>query len=389
VPDTTHAPHTGLLPEDVDSPRSSPSRPSDGSTVRTLHVIESFGSGSLSALMQYVRSTPHLEHHLLRRVRTTDYVPDGELSLFASVHEMPASPVTWPRTVRSVVRSVRPEIVHAHSSYAGLFTRLAIRNRPDQRIVYTPHCFAFERRDVGRTTRLGFLFVEWLLALNTDTIAGCSEFEARRSARWRTCRRAVYVPNYSPRTVPSTRSAVPLDGEIVGVGRVVPQKDPEFFAGVVEALRATEAPSRAVWIGSGEARGVGVLGRAGVEVTGWLARSHAQERLEAARVYVHTARWEGFPMSVLEAAAAGVPIVARRIGAFSGAPDRWVGETPEQLAALVELVRGSAEQAESNRREWSEFLATNSRGSQLDRLAEAYRVTPAEAAGAPDAREDL
>ena len=94
-------------------------------------------------------------------------------------------------------------------------------------------------------------------------------------------------------------------------------------------------------------------------------------------------------MSVLEAAAAGVPIVARRIGAFSGAPDRWVGETPEQLAALVELVRGSAEQAESNRREWSEFLATNSRGSQLDRLAEAYRVTPAEAAGAPDAREDL
>ena len=351
------------------------------STVRTLHVIESFGSGSLSALMQYVRSTPHLEHHLLRRVRTTDYVPDGELALFASVHELPTSPLTWPRALRSVVRSVTPEIVHAHSSFAGLFTRLAIRNRADRRIVYTPHCFAFERRDVRRTTRIGFLFAEWLLALNTDTIAGCSEFEAERSARWRTCRRAVYVPNYSP--IPaSAGSGMVTRREIVGVGRVVPQKDPEFFARVIDALRAVELPSRAVWIGSGEAQGVRALDRAGVEVTGWLARSHAQARVEAAQVYVHTAKWEGFPMSVLEAAAAGIPIVARRIGAFSGAPERWIGETPEQLAALIELVRGSAEQAESNRREWAEFLATNSRESQRDRLTEAYGVTKRRTVGA-------
>ena len=387
----TRAPDTRLIADDEGSPRLSPSAGGHGtdSTTRTLHVIESFGSGSLSALLQYVRSTPHLEHHLLRRVRTTDYVPDGELSLFASVHELPASPLTWPRALRSVVRSVEPEIVHAHSSFAGLFTRLSIRTRAERRIVYTPHCFAFERRDVGRTKRTGFLFAEWLLALNTDTIVGCSEFEAERSARWRTCRRAVYVPNYSPSPASSAGSAVVTGGEIVGVGRVVPQKDPEFFAGVIDALRGAEVPSRAVWIGSGEAQGVRTLNSSGVEVTGWLARSHAQARLEGAQVYVHTAQWEGFPMSVLEAAAAGVPIVARRIGAFSGAPERWLGETPEQLAALVELVRGSAEQAESNRREWAEFLATNSRESQLDRLTQAYRVTQRRTAGALRAVEAL
>lgn len=389
MPEAARAPDPRLTADDED-PRgaslSSASRGTD-SSVRTLHVIESFGSGSLSALMQYVRSTPHLEHHLLRRIRTTDYVADGELSSFASVHELPASPLTWPRALRSVVRSVQPEIVHAHSSMAGVLTRLAIRSRADQRIVYTPHCFAFERRDVGRTTRLGFLFVEWLLALNTDTIAGCSEFEAARSARWRTCRRAVHVPNYAPNSPSSARSAVVTRGEIVGVGRVVPQKDPEFFAGVIDALGGGGVPSNAVWIGSGEAQAVGALDRAGVEVTGWLARSHAQARLQAAQVYVHTARWEGFPMSVLEAAAAGVPIVARRIGAFSGAPERWIGETPEQLAVLVELVRGSADQAESNRRDWAAFLATNSRRSQLDRLMQAYRVTQSTTVDALDAME--
>ena len=73
------------------------------------------------------------------------------------------------------------------------------------------------------------------------------------------------------------------------------------------------------------------LREAGALVTGWLPRQAALERLAAADVYVHTAAWEGFPVSVLEAAALDLPILARRIpapGARAG-----VVRHPEALVA--------------------------------------------------------
>ena len=35
--------------------------------MRVLHVVESYGAGTVSAMVQYVRATPELEHHLVRR----------------------------------------------------------------------------------------------------------------------------------------------------------------------------------------------------------------------------------------------------------------------------------------------------------------------------------
>src|SRR5215218_2275472 len=96
------------------------------------------------------------------------------------------------------------------------------------------------------------------------------------------------------------------------LGRLLPQKGPNFFRRAVELSQALALPLRWIWVGGGEAADERALRDAGAEVTGWLSRSQALGWLATADVYVHTASWEGLPVSVLEAAALeslGLPLL--------------------------------------------------------------------------------
>jgi glycosyltransferase involved in cell wall biosynthesis len=96
-------------------------------------------------------------------------------------------------------------------------------------------------------------------------------------------------------------------------------------------------------VGGGEPHLEDLLRRSGVRVTGWLARRQALEHLRASDVYVHTAAWDGAPITVLEAAAAGVPVLARRTSAMEALGVEPLFDSAGELAALVgQLPGGSA-----------------------------------------------
>ncbi|WGX94731.1 glycosyltransferase [Nocardioides sp. L-11A] len=345
------------------------------SPVRVLHVIESYGSGSLTAAVQYVHSTPDLEHHLLRRIRA-DYVPFGEETLFATVAELPGSGLRSIGTVRRTVRRLSPDVVHAHSSFAGLYARLALRAGRSARVVYTPHCFVFERTDIPRPLRGLYRLVEWALAVNTTVIAGCSAAEARAARAWRTCRRVVHVPNVATVGMATTRprdSGRPL---VVALGRISAQKGVDFFLSAWRELRQRGGDVGALWIGGGDAAGVARLEASGVEVTGWVSRDRVLDLLASARLYLHTAAWEGFPMSVLEAHRSGLPILVRDIPAFHHVPATVRAGDPGELASLAEqiLLDPSCAAADANRSVWEDALSAHSPALQRARLLEAYGV---------------
>ena len=65
--------------------------------------------------------------------------------------------------------------------------------------------------------------------------------------------------------------------------------------------------ARFVWVGTGDSRREAMLRAVGVEVTGWLPQESVRAQLAGASVYVQTSRWEGLPLSVLQAMAVGLP----------------------------------------------------------------------------------
>ncbi|MGZ6791473.1 MAG: glycosyltransferase [Mycobacteriales bacterium] len=305
---------------------------------KVLHVAEAFGGGVMIAIEDYVVATPDLEHHLLRATREGHDTGAGTRH-FASITDLPHNPLRAVRRLSQVVRSLRPDVVHAHSSVAGALVRVDLAV-PRDRIVYTPHCFAFERTDVGAPSRALYRAVERALSLRTAGVAAVGPREQALAARLSRHPRVVYVPNTPPRdapVVPALRdNRRPV---VVAVGRLDPQKDPAFFLDVVRAARAKDLAVDWRWVGGGPAATRRRLEAEGVTVTGWIPRAQAMQEMVTGDIYLHTAAWEGSPFTVLEAAAMRLQLVVRANPAMlSLGPPGLVTTAQEAAASIGALV---------------------------------------------------
>lgn len=234
-------------------------------------------------------------------------------------------------------RSVRPDIVHANSSKAGVLGRLAAHLARVPVRVFTVHGWAFKSH-TGLVARL-YLWAERLVRPLTTTFVCVSTSERELGIEMGTCDagRSIVIPNAValPELGPAPTRSVPV---IVSVGRLKPPKD---FRTLVEALAGLEHDFDALLVGDGPDRDDlaqaildhGLEDR--VELTG--TRDDVVGVLARADVFVLSSRSEGMPMSALEAMAAGLPVVASAVG---GVPEVVVdGQTgvlvpPEDAPAL-------------------------------------------------------
>jgi glycosyltransferase involved in cell wall biosynthesis len=319
----------------VDRPQSNES----ARGLRVLHVAEALSSGIATALEDYIRSTPCHAHTVLGYRRPEAQTGDGLERLAKRLLLLPEGRLAQIRTVRRWVRELRPDVIHAHSTYAGLYVRLFVR-APAATLIYTPHAYPFERRDIPAALRGAYWLIEALLSLRGGCVAAVGPREAELAERLPGKQVVVHLPN----VVRTLRAAPPASvqdrsakGELrlAMLGRISPQKGPDFFQRAVELSQASALPLRWIWIGGGEDADERALREAGAEVTGWLSRSQALAWLATADVYVHTAAWEGLPVSLLEAAALGLPIVARRIPALEPLGLPLLCDGPEALVAAL------------------------------------------------------
>lgn len=329
-----------------------------------LHVTESWSAGVATAITGWVQATPDIEHVLLRAGRPD--APVRGLPITARELELPRNPLRASVTVWRTVRHERPDVVHAHSSWAGAVVRLL----PVRHVVYTPHAFAWQRTDLRPAARRAVYAAEWLLARRPHVLAACSVDEAALATTVG-ARRVVGTPHVLP-SAPAGDAPQGHDPLLIAfAGRVAPQKGVDFASAVADRLLAVHPQVCLRWIGGGDAASEAALRSAGVEVTGWLSADQARRQLTAAAVYVHTAAWEGLPLTVQEALAAGVPVVARTLPALDELPVMQAA-TPQEVAdAAAALLDPTARALASTR--CADAWAARSGTDTGDALRSAYR----------------
>jgi glycosyltransferase involved in cell wall biosynthesis len=309
-----------------------------------LHVSEAFGGGIVSAIDSYVRSTSDRYAHFgIFRSRDEHKIGDERSTPFVQMETVSGSLFRFYMSCISSIRSVRPDIVHLHSSFAGLIGRVLPPMR--SALVYSPHCYGFERLDISPAVRTAAKLFELVAARRLNVLAAIGDYEAELTRRFPfapevvTLRNAVKLPETPPAPIAASDGAV-----TVGMlGRANEQKGVDFFLETVR--RMNDQPLRFKWIGGAQRQWESRLLAAGVEVTGWVERSRAIAHLAGLDVYFHTAAWEGTPVSILEAAALRRPIVARSIPHLVGLPLPVVVDDPSQAAAaLVSLLNPVARQ---------------------------------------------
>ncbi len=283
-----------------------------------VHATECLAAGTLTFLVQATRSLADqgVEHVLLYAPR--EDTPPGYAKLFdprVRLHELPSARASLPAFSRALAQALRTHArdrrcraIHLHSSRAGFVGRLALadaRQRPP--ILYSPHGLAYLNTRMLLPS-LAFRTLEWLAARVPATMVGCSASEAALLSTLsrnptRVLENPVDAECLALQRVPTSAPTV------VAIGRICHQKAPEKFASLATRFHIAEHPARFIWVGSGDARRTAELRAAGVEVTGWVDAARVREILSSATVCVQTSRWEGMPLSVLQALAAGVPCV--------------------------------------------------------------------------------
>lgn len=345
----------------------------DGGRAVVLHVVEAFGGGVAAAVRDHVRNTPEYEHHLLCHMRQeASTLEAGWDRVFDSVTHLSRDHLSNLTRTRRLIRSLRPDVIHSQSNYGGAYARLAAGPSADVKQVHTPHGWPFERQDKGLPVRVAYWAIEALLALNTDVVAGVSRAETR-AAQWGPVRpRTVYLPNITP--VPLAPVPTKPRGEqlIVAVaGRVAAQKDPEFFIACMRVLKDEGHDIHPLWIGGGDVELTRKLVDAGVEVTGWIEHSAVIAHMRRADVFLHSAQFDGFPITIIEAATLGLPVIVRRIPAFQDTGLPVLLESPDDLRQLWQEFVDPAARAQFS--EWTRAaLWENQAEIQRRRLHEAY-----------------
>jgi glycosyltransferase involved in cell wall biosynthesis len=239
------------------------------------------------------------------------------------------------------------DLIHAHSSKAGFLTRLAAAIRPGrrQRTIFTPHGWSFW---VAHAERAFYLGLERLAARWCGALVAVSEAERAAGLAARVGRAGQYrvIPNGID-LEPFSGEPQPRAGRMVFIGRL---RSPKRVDLALEALRQVgesipEATLDVVGDGPLRADLETLAGRLGVHdrVSFLGSRSDLPGLLRDAQCVVLASDSEGCPLSVLEAMAAGVPVVATSVG---GVPELVVdGETgaltrPGDAGELAAALRG-------------------------------------------------
>lgn len=246
----------------------------------------------------------------------------------------PGDVTALPRLVR-LVRDGRYDLVHTHLFDAGRHGRLAARLAGVRTILATEHRLGrgtLEGRPLTRRVRTRYLAAE---RLGTATVAVSATVATRLRDLGVPTQRLHLVPpgveahrfRYDPvaRAEVRDRLALPADTRVVGaVGRLVPEKRFELLIRAVAALPdvhvllAGDGPEhgrlRRLAVTLGAARRVHLLGDcpSGVQPPTGRApsvRPSVPALLSAVDVFVSPSTEEAFGLAVVEALAAGLPVL--------------------------------------------------------------------------------
>lgn len=217
------------------------------------------------------------------------------------------------------------DVIHAHSSKAGVLARIAGIGSGAARI-YTPHAMRTMDPTINPLFHLFYRITEVALArFCSDSVIAvsaheCSHIVSQGIPAGKTCIVVNGVPRAQVRDRNAIRSTLGLaenDFCVGFIGRLVVQKAPERFVDAFAALARSVPNARGVIVGSGplqEAVRTAAHNAGVFEKIVWIKDQAGPAVLPAFDVLLLPSLYEGMPYVLLEALAAGVPIVSTDVG---------------------------------------------------------------------------
>lgn len=221
--------------------------------------------------------------------------------------------------LRRHVREIKPDLVHAHTSLGGVIGRLVCQADTIPCIL-TVHGWQFVPGS-GWFRRLMCWLLEFYAARRSKAhIITVSQYDARIAHRYLCLNdeRVTIVHNgiASSVAISNTANKPESPARLLMVARFVPQKDHMLL---LEALAGIPVQDwQMLFVGEGETEDLVKQRAMELDLHSRIRflgiRNDVDQLLGETHIFVLTSKYEGLPLSVIEAMRAGLPVLATRVG---------------------------------------------------------------------------
>ncbi|MDO9299655.1 glycosyltransferase family 4 protein [Bradyrhizobium sp.] len=337
----------------------------EGQPLRILHAVRAPVGGIFRHIMDLANGQADRGHHV---GIIADSLTGGERAeaalkeiaprLKLGVHRLairrepfPTDVLVWAHFMR-LIKRLKPDVLHGHGAKAGAFIRLKSRSKETIR-VYTPHGGSLH---YPLNTLKGMLYSRLERALMNSTDLFLFESAFARD----TYQRTIGVPSGLVRCVFNGVTADEFDPvvtaddatDVVYVGEFRHIKGADLLIDAAARLRADGKPVTLTLAGDGEELDhlKAQIARLGLgEAVRFIGHVKARYGFSKGRLLVVPSRGDSMPYVVIEAAAAGIPMVAANVG---GIPEIFAEHTdalfaPNIVGAMADAIETALEDPEA------------------------------------------
>jgi len=262
----------------------------------------------------------------------------------------------------AVLRSIKPDVMHSHSSKAGILARRAAWKAGGMRIVHTIHGLAFHRYQSRWRNRL-YIALEQAAAARSDALISVADAMTAQALAAGVGKEEQYTTIYSGMEVESflarpaqadelrREMSLPDDAVLVTqVARLAELKGHEY---ILRAASLIDDPRvHFCFVGDGRRRGrieadISKLGLADrFHLTGLLPPDRIPAVMHASDIVVHCSLREGLARAIPQAMLAGKPVISFDVDGAREVVDSRTGillpaEDTDGLKVAIETLAGA------------------------------------------------
>lgn len=341
-------------------------------TIRVVSIISRMNVGGPAVLLsELIKNLPAEEfHHTLItgtcQSNEIDYLDshplDSEVIYIDEIKRsvLPIADVKSFFKLMKTLKALKPDIVHTHTSKAGVLGRLAARiATPQAKVIHTYHGHLLYGYFPRWKTNL-IVLLEKILGMFTNTFIGVTnqvKEDLLKAGIGPESKWTVIRPGVTPGPEVGkleARAALGIDSDklvIAWIGRFTDIKNPMLAVRLIENLpEAVRSQVVLVMAGAGEllqeCREIAAQMRFAVIFTGWV--SDINSILSGADLLFMTSKNEGMPVVIVEAAFRGVPTITTDVGGvkefvINGQTGWLVNQSTNSVAELMPKLFGTNE----------------------------------------------
>jgi len=281
-----------------------------------VHVVEPFATGVNTFIHELVFGMPNDEHIIIHGERDDN----RNIEELKEEYHNKARFIKWEHAHREInikqdikalialnkiLKNIPFNILHLHSSKAGVIGGMIGFYKSLKCVVYTPNAAAFLRTDIPDNQIKRYERIEKFFSLFKTKIISSSRSEydayAQLKIKTKIIQNGVNIQTNNQQVKNNNVF------NIVTCGKITTQKDPLFFNEIASFFK--DDPSiNFTWIGDGKLKS----NLKNVTITGWSSKEKVYQYLSEADLYISTSLWEGLPFAGIEAMAFGLPLLLRQ-----------------------------------------------------------------------------